>query len=222
MVKPPVPAMRLDYVYDPLCGWCYGAAPLVAAARKLLPVMLHGGGMMAGAQRQPVTPRLRDYVMPHDRRIAQLTGQPFGQAYTEGLLRDSAAVLDSAPPITAVLAADQLAGRGADMLARVQVAHYQQGRRIAEAEQLQALAVELGLDGEAFATCFAALSGAPTQAHIQASRHLLAEVGGGGFPTLVLVQDGHGGPARRERVDVGAHLGQPEAFERWLRERVGP
>lgn len=214
--------MRLDYVYDPLCGWCYGAAPLVAAARKVLPVVLHGGGMMAGAQRQPVTPRLRDYVMPHDRRIAQLTGQPFGHAYTEGLLRDHGAVLDSAPPITAVLAAEQLAGRGADMLARVQVAHYEQGRRIAEAELLQTLAVELGLDGEAFATCFASLSGAPTQAHIEASRHLLAEVGGGGFPTLVLAQDGPDGPARRERVDVGAHMGQPEAFERWLRERVGP
>lgn len=214
--------MRLDYVYDPLCGWCYGAAPLVAAARKVLPVVLHGGGMMAGAQRQPVTPRLRDYVMPHDRRIAQLTGQPFGHAYTESLLRDHGAVLDSAPPITAVLAAEQLAGRGADMLARVQVAHYQQGRRIAEAELLQTLAVELGLDSEAFATCFASLSGAPTQAHIEASRHLLAEVGGGGFPTLVLVQDGPDGPARRERVDVGAHLGQPAAFERWLRERVGP
>ena len=65
-----------------------------------------------GAQRQPVSAQLRDYVMPHDVRIAQYTGQPFGEAYFEGLLRDTTAVFDSAPPTTAVLAADQLAGRG--------------------------------------------------------------------------------------------------------------
>jgi putative protein-disulfide isomerase len=25
----------LHYIFDPLCGWCYGAAPLVAAARTV-------------------------------------------------------------------------------------------------------------------------------------------------------------------------------------------
>ena len=26
--------MRLTYLFDPLCGWCYGASPLLAAARR--------------------------------------------------------------------------------------------------------------------------------------------------------------------------------------------
>ena len=34
----------LHYIYDPFCGWCYAAAPLVKAAREILPVRLHGGG----------------------------------------------------------------------------------------------------------------------------------------------------------------------------------
>lgn len=25
----------LHYIFDPLCGWCYGAAPLVEAARTV-------------------------------------------------------------------------------------------------------------------------------------------------------------------------------------------
>lgn len=25
----------LHYIFDPLCGWCYGAAPLVKAAQSL-------------------------------------------------------------------------------------------------------------------------------------------------------------------------------------------
>ena len=58
----------LHYVFDPLCGWCYGASPLVAAARERLPVRLHAGGMMTGAQRQHITPQLRQYVLAHDER----------------------------------------------------------------------------------------------------------------------------------------------------------
>ena len=66
--------MILHYIYDPLCGWCYGAKPLVQAAQAVLPVLAHGGGMMTGANRQRVSPQLRSYVMPHDRRIAEYSG----------------------------------------------------------------------------------------------------------------------------------------------------
>src|SRR5690349_8992585 len=122
----------LHYIYDPLCGWCYGAAPLVKLARTLLPVRAHGGGMMSGSRAQRMTPQLRDYVIPHDRRIAQISGQPFGMAYFDGLLRDTSAVFDSTPPIAAMLAAEKLAGNGLDLIARLQKAHYVEGRRIAE------------------------------------------------------------------------------------------
>ena len=126
----------LHYIYDPLCGWCYGAKPLIDAARGIVPVVAHGGGMMTGAQRRPVSAQLRDYVMPHDQRIAEYTGQPFGEAYFEGLLRDTTAVFDSAPPITAVLAAEQLGGRGLELLGRLQTAHYVEGRRISDKDVL--------------------------------------------------------------------------------------
>lgn len=203
----------LHYLYDPLCGWCYGAKPLLEAAAHVLPVKAHGGGMMAGRNSQPVTPQLRDYVMPHDRRIAEYTGQPFGQAYFEGLLRDPTAVFDSAPPTSAVLAAEQLAGRGLDMLGRVQSAHYVEGRKIADFAVLSALAVELGLDAQAFAAAYADVSGALTDAHIKASRDLLARVGGQGFPTLVLERAG-----QFDVIDAGQWLGKPEAFARWLHD----
>lgn len=201
----------LHYVYDPLCGWCYGAEPLVAAAARVLPVLMHGGGMMAGANRQAVSAQLRDYVMPHDRRIAEYTGQPFGQAYFEGLLRDSSAMFDSQPPIAAVLAAQQIADAGLAMLARLQQAHYVEGRRIADADVLQALAAELGLPEEAFA---AALASVDSSAHIRTSRAFLNSVGGQGFPTLVLERDG-----RLQLIDISPFLGKPAAFVDWLEQQ---
>lgn len=207
----------LHYIYDPLCGWCYGAKPLVQAAQAVLPVLLHGGGMMTGANRQPVSAQLRDYVMPHDRRIAEYSGQPFGQAYFDGLLRDHSAVFDSAPPTAAVLAAQRLGGRGLELLGCLQSAHYVHGRRIADAAVLRELAAAIGLDAEAFDAEFKQVVANELQAHFKHSRTLLAEVGGQGFPTLVLEQDG-----QFSLIDIGPWLGKPEVFAHWLGQSLKP
>lgn len=208
----------LHYIYDPLCGWCYGAAPLVQAARGIsgLTIEAHGGGMMAGGNRQPVTEALRRYVMPHDERIAGLTGQVFGPDYVDGLLRDSGAVFDSAPPTTAILAAQALGGRGLDLLQRLQQAHYVEGRRIADPAELRRLAEDIGLDGMAFQAAFAATEGAATERHIAQSRELLARVRGTGFPTLALERDG-----AYELLEPARFLGRPSQWQADLRQRLG-
>ena len=207
-------ATTLHYIYDPLCGWCYGAKPLIDAAREIVPVVAHSGGMMTGSHRRPVSAQLRDYVMPHDKRIAEYTGQAFGDAYFEGLLRDTRAVFDSAPPTTAMLAAEQLAGRGLELLGRLQTAHYVEGRRIADEDVLMAVAAEMGLEVDAFLTAYDACNGEVTHAHFKASRRLLADVGGQGFPTLVLERAGP-----YHVVDVSPWLGKPQAFAHWLRQQ---
>lgn len=211
------PHPTLHYIFDPLCGWCYGAAPLVEAARAIagLDIALHGGGMMAGSNRQPVTDRLRRYVMPHDERIAGLTGQPFGDDYYNGLLRDEGAVFDSEPPTTAVLAAQTLAGRGLDLLKRIQRAHYVQGLRIADPAVLESLAADIGLDQDAFRAAYAGNQGSETAAHIAASRRLLAQVGGSGFPTLALEQGG-----AFDMLEPSRYLGRPEQWQADLRARI--
>lgn len=204
--------MILHYIYDPLCGWCYGAKSLVQAAQAVLPVLGHGGGMMTGANRQTVSAQLRNYVIPHDRRIAEYTGQPFGEAYFEGLLRDHTAVFDSAPPIAAVLAAEQIAGRGLELLGRLQSAHYVEGQRIADEAVLQAFAAQMGLDAQAFQQ---ACMTADTEGHIKDSRALLSKVGGQGFPTFVLERNG-----QFTLIDIGPWFGKPQAFAQWLSQSL--
>jgi len=205
------PAALLHYIHDPLCGWCYGASPLVTAARAVLPVSAHGGGMMAGRNRRQVSADLRNYVMPHDRRIAQLSGQVFGERYFNGLLTDTSAVFDSGPPIAAVLAMQALKGNeaGLDLLAAIQRAHYQEGRRISDPPVLVALAAQLGADSAAFAS---ALPQQDLETHFQATHRLLDQVGGRGFPTFVLQR----GPAM-EVIDVAVWLGRPLQWAAHLR-----
>lgn len=167
--------------------------------------------MMTGANRRTITPQWREYVIPHDKRIAQLTGQPFGLNYFDQLLNDTGAVMDSAPPTTAVLAAQSLDGRGLDMLHRLQKAHYVEGRRIAERAVIDSLAAELHLPADAFAAAFDALSGDHTDRHIAQSRAWLQRLGGQGFPTLALEIGGRVIP-----LDIGAWLGREQSWAEHL------
>ncbi len=206
----------LHYIHDPLCGWCYAVVPLVRAARQILPVVGHGGGLLTGARRQQISPEWHDYVLPKDAQIAALTGQVFGHAYQEGLLHDHTAWLDSEPPITATLAAEQSAGRGLDFLDAVQTAHYQDGRRVADMAVLEEIARELGLDLPAFQRAYKGCRGETTHAHFVQSRALLARVGGEGFPTFVLERDGN-----LTVLDYDRFFRDPVGWQRALQTHAG-
>lgn len=208
-------SLVLHYVFDPLCGWCYGAAPLVQAACELegLDIAFHAGGMFTGDNRRPISGEWREYVMKQDQRIARHSGQPFGNAYFDGLLLDSGVVLDSGPPITAILAAEAMAGIGLDMLHELQRSHFVCGLRIADAGVLRECARDLGLDVGTFTAEMQRLEGRATSSHIAASRALLLAAGGRGFPTFAL-DDGSGG---LRPLQVSDYLGKVDKWSNFLR-----
>ena len=113
----------LHYIYDPLCGWCYGAEPLAWAAAEVegLELEMHAGNLFGEPARLPES--MRRYIQQADARVAKISGQPYGDAYLGGLLHDPALVLHSPPAIAAVLAAQQLdPSKGLAMLKAIQVA----------------------------------------------------------------------------------------------------
>jgi len=174
----------LHYIYDPLCGWCYGAEPLVCAASKVdgLALSLHAGGLWPQPTRLP--DHMRRYIQQADARVGQMSGQPYGKPYLNGLLFDPDLVLESRPVIAAVLAAQALdPSRALPMLRAIQHAHYERGQHVVREATLLALAAELGLDAAAFA---AASSTVPVDEHIASSQELMNNVGAQGFPTFVL------------------------------------
>ncbi len=203
----------LHYIHDPLCGWCYAAAPLVKAARETVTVVGHAGGMLTGSRRREVTPEFRDFILPNIQRIRGMSGQEFGSAYTDGLLKDTSVVLDSAPPTAAILAAEKIAGRGLDLLSRIQKAHYVEGQKVSDQSVLMSLAKEIGLDEDAFAAAMAEVEQEELSDHIAASRDLLNRAGGQGFPTALLEKDG-----KMARFEISQFLGKPDEFKEWLKE----
>jgi putative protein-disulfide isomerase len=199
----------LHYIYDPLCGWCYGAEPLAAAARRVegLELELHGGGLWPEPTVLPE--ETRRYIKEADARVGAMSGQPYGEAYLSGLLFDPELVLESRPTTAAVLAAESLeTGKGLEMLRGIQHGHYEQGLHVVRRGVLFRIAAEIGLDEGAFA---AALERVGVDGHIANTRRFMARIGAQGFPAFVLQigEQWFAVPNRRFASD-------PAAFQAWL------
>lgn len=203
--------ITLHYIYDPYCGWCYAAAPLIAIAANHpnIHLELHGGGMLAGSARLHLDDQFRQYILQSDKRIAAMTGQVFGDDYI-AMLHQSNVVMDSAPPQTAILAATKQ-GKGVEMLKALQKAHYVSGRQIKQPEVLAEVAQEIGLNIDQFQKDYAQCAQTETDAHIAQSKQLLGQSGASGFPTLLIEQQG-----KWLRVPLQNYLGEPEKWQQFL------
>ncbi|WLE00605.1 DsbA family protein (plasmid) [Agrobacterium leguminum] len=98
--------MHVTYLFDPLCGWCYGAVPALEhiAGQKGFIVTLSPTGLFAGEGSRPMDRNFADYAWQNDQRIARLTGQVFSDAYRSNVLDAAGGLFDSAPATLGIVA----------------------------------------------------------------------------------------------------------------------
>ncbi len=77
---------KIKLFMDPLCGWCYAAAPEVKKLAETAAIELIPTGLFSQAGRS-VIPEFARHAWSNDQRIAQLTGQVFSEAYRNNLLQ---------------------------------------------------------------------------------------------------------------------------------------
>lgn len=205
---------QLHYINDPLCGWCYAAAPLISAAAEIpqLNIQLHCGGLWINEHRRPLGKALRDYVKPLDERIQLLTGQPFGERYFNELLLDSSRVLDSEPLINAMLAVEKAGGSALTLLQRIQQTHYRDGIWTGSIAVLTELAAEQHINVEQF---IRAKEQVNVVAHMAATQKLMARLGVSGYPRIALQQDDNW-----KLISLNSFLGKPDAFKKHLEKMI--
>jgi putative protein-disulfide isomerase len=96
----------VTYLFDPLCGWCYGASPVVQrlGARRDLRFELAPTGLFAGRGARAMDTSFAAYAWSNDQRIEKLTGQRFSQAYRTQILDKPASRFDSGTATLALTA----------------------------------------------------------------------------------------------------------------------
>lgn len=179
--------VTFTYLFDPLCGWCYGAAPAIAALRGLGGVTLKAQpvGMFAWEHAVPLE-HMRDHIRPADDRIAALTGQPFSEIYFERVIGQADGKVQSGPATQALWLAEQSKpGAALDLLPAIQRARYVDGRDITDPGLLAGLG---NLDAD---TITDPQTEAAARAWAGQGAQMMSAVGARGVPTL-LMQDGAG------------------------------
>lgn len=197
----------LYWIIDPLCGWSYGALPLLNRIAQQFPQQhILPGGLFIGAQRRRLSADWLAHVNEHDARIAALTGMTFGSDYHHTLLANRELLLDSLPATRGLLAAQRFALPGADLnvLNAIQRAWYQDGQDITRPEIVNQVLEQTTGSG-------ILLGQIPENEALDAIQHariVMAQVGGQGFPTAAIIDtDGHS-----TLLPVGQYYGQPDAF----------
>lgn len=198
--------MQVTYLFDPLCGWCYGASPAIDRIAGIAGVELKLAptGLFAGEGARPMDKQFANYAWQNDRRIARLTNQVFSDAYRDGVLGAAGSLFDSAPATLGLVAVGLTEpARERDALKTLQTARYVKGHDNTSLITVAAVLREAGL------TAAADRLGAPDEAllrdyrtRVEAARKLMAEFGLMGVPALVTEQDGE-----RRTLPAGALFG---------------
>jgi putative protein-disulfide isomerase len=193
----------LHYLFDPLCGWCYGATPAVAdllgtpgIAVNLLPT-----GLFSGQGARAMDDAFANFAWSNDQRIERLTGQSFTERYRHRVLGDRQQLFDSGPATVALTAVSLTdAARELEALKAIQHARYVDGSDVTLLATLANLLEGLGLEQSAarLARPDAELLAA-NRARVDRAKALMREFAARGVPTLVAEVG-----AKRWLVDAGA------------------
>lgn len=179
----------VTYLFDPLCGWCYGASPMIhkLAQQTSLKLELAPTGLFAGVNGRAMDAEFAQYAWANDLRIAKMTGQRFTEPYRTQVLGKPGR-LDS---ITATLALTAVSltepQRELEALKLIQEARYVHGLDITSPSVVEQLLRDSGLTAAAdqLQANVTELRQA-NDARMQRAQRLLHIFGVTGVPTMVV------------------------------------
>lgn len=181
---------QITYLFDPLCGWCYAAAPGLRALSELpgVAVTLAPTGLFAGRGARRMDAQFAAYAWSNDQRIQQLTGQPFSQRYHDDVLGQTQAMFDSGPATLALTAvALTTPERELNALQAFQQARYVDGRDTSAVAVLAEILQSLGLDAAAARlTAPDSALQAAMQTRMDQARANMQAFGAQGVPTVIV------------------------------------
>lgn len=120
------------YVFDPLCGWCYGFTPVVIQLKNDYSTSMNfdiiSGGMVTGSRIGPLS-NMAGYILSAYKTVEQKTGITFGDKYINGTLRDETAIQTSIPSSKLLMAFKQIdkSNRSIEFAHQLQRAMYYDG-----------------------------------------------------------------------------------------------
>ncbi|KLK92569.1 protein-disulfide isomerase [Microvirga vignae] len=180
---------RLTYLFDPLCGWCYGASPTLEklGAQEDFKIDLVPTGLFADEGAFPMNAGFAAHAWEADQRIAQLSGQRFTEDYRVNVLESRTSRVDSGPATLALTAVRLTApDKEFEALKAIQHVRYVDGHDNGDPAVIADVLTSLGLEDAAarFHAANEELLSA-NRARIAEGRAEMRRFGVRGVPTLI-------------------------------------
>ena len=138
----------VTYLFDPLCGWCYGASPVIQqlGQHNTFTLKLSPTGLFSGSGGRTMDAAFANYAWWNDMRIEKLTGQRFTEQYRKQVLGKPGSRFNSAPTTLALTAVSMTEPqRELETLKALQEARYVQGLDTSTFLEVEKLLRNLGL-----------------------------------------------------------------------------
>ncbi|HET9651861.1 MAG TPA: DsbA family protein [Usitatibacter sp.] len=175
-------SLRLLYIADPMCSWCYGFGPelrKVLARHPDIELDLLMGGLRP-FNREAMSEAFRAMLREHWDHVAQASGLPLNPAALDA----EGFVYDTEPACRAVVAARRLdPAKAFEYYGAVQAAFYRDARDVTRTATLAELAVEHGFDARRFAE---EMESEGARSDTRRDFRETQRLGVGGFPTLAV------------------------------------
>lgn len=96
----------LIYVFDPLCGWCYGFSPVISKIastyKDVLSIETVCGGMITDDQIGPIKQKA-PFLKKATALVTQHTGAEFSRYFIDTVMLDSSRIMTSVQPSIAIM-----------------------------------------------------------------------------------------------------------------------
>lgn len=177
--------MKLLYIMDPMCAWCYGFQPELEAFLDKYPSAeidwIMGG--LAPDNDQPMDESLKQAISSYWHEIEEKTQVSFNHQYWE----TNTPYRSTYPACRAVISAEKLkANSSPEMVKAIQSAYYQQAKNPSLAETLIDCAVSIGLEKNPFLETF---QSEETEYKLQQHLRMAYQLQVQGFPALFYLND---------------------------------
>lgn len=175
---------QILYLFDPLCGWCYGFSETMLAFYKEhasdFEFVAVPGGMITGKRIAPYN-TMEAYILNTYKRIEEMSGTAFGESYIRKIIT-SETLMDSEPPSRALLTFRSFhPDRAVEFAHELQKSHFIDGKLYDEA-LFKDLAINFQLDPKSFMERYQDLR---MKQNVQQEFAWVKESGVQGFPTVV-------------------------------------
>ncbi|GLP96675.1 DsbA family protein [Paraferrimonas sedimenticola] len=179
--------MRLLYVMDPMCGWCYGFQPELEALLAKYPnaqVDWIMGGLAPDSQ-TPMDEQLRQTIASYWHQIEAKSQVSFNHEFWTL----NTPYRSTYPACRAVIAAETIQANSAQAMAKaIQAAYYQEAKNPSLETTLTACASGIGIDEAQFEKT---LHSAQTQQRLQQQLDIARQLQVSGFPALFYIDEKH-------------------------------